>query len=145
MRCHLHNTKLFVRVAWKSPFWEQPINTSPTASIELQWQPCVMARWTKKQTILAKHIISLQNDLKHATKSLNKWFRKHDINVLQWLSRSPDLNSTENRLSKFKMEVYLTRNIKHLESLCIEEVQHCLQPFVQLFSAGQTTPDLVSA
>ena len=54
-----------------------------------------------KQTLefydkLIDDIIFLQdNDLKHTSKKVQKWFKGHDFTVFKWPAQAPDLNSIE--------------------------------------------------
>jgi hypothetical protein len=45
---------------------------------------------------LIDDIIFLQdNDLKHPSKKVQKWFKDHDFTVFKWPAQAPDLNSIE--------------------------------------------------
>ena len=50
------------------------------------------------------------NDPKHKAKVVNEWLNKAKINVLEWLSQSPDLNIIENLWSA------LMRDIKRIST-----------------------------
>ena len=41
---------------------------------------------------LSHVIFQHDNDPKHTTKTIRRWLRSQDFNVLQWLAQSPNLN-----------------------------------------------------
>ena len=54
------------------------------------------------------------NDPKHTAKSVKKLLRDDKINVLDWLSESPDLNPIKNLWVFFKKNVNFSNSIKFL-------------------------------
>ena len=62
---------------------------------------------------------------KKKSKSTQKWFCENKINVLQWLSQSPNLNPIENMWSDFELKTVVhkhkSKDMKDLEWFCMED------------------------
>ena len=50
----------------------------------------------RKLKLGRKWVFQMDNDPKHTSKVVTKWLKDNKVKVLEWLSQSPDLNSTEN-------------------------------------------------
>jgi hypothetical protein len=46
----------------------------------------------RKLKLGCKWVFQMDNDLKHASKVVAKWFKDNKVKVLEWSSQSPDLN-----------------------------------------------------
>ncbi|KAL0148387.1 hypothetical protein M9458_056287 [Cirrhinus mrigala] len=65
------------------------------------------------------------NDPKHTAKITKEWLHNNSVTVLEWPSRSPDLNPIEHLWRDLKMAVHqrLPSNLTELEKICKEEWQ----------------------
>ncbi|KAL0159195.1 hypothetical protein M9458_042920, partial [Cirrhinus mrigala] len=65
------------------------------------------------------------NDPKHTAKITKEWLHNNSVTVLEWPSRSPDLNPIEQLWRDLKMAVHqrLPSNLTELERICKEEWQ----------------------
>ena len=63
------------------------------------------------------------NDPKHTAKTMQEWLRDKSLNVLNWSSQSPDLNSIEHLWRELKVAVQRRSpsNLTELEKICREE------------------------
>uniref|UniRef100_A0AAZ3PGF5 Tc1-like transposase DDE domain-containing protein n=1 Tax=Oncorhynchus tshawytscha TaxID=74940 RepID=A0AAZ3PGF5_ONCTS len=68
-------------------------------------------------------VFQMDNDLKHTSKSVAKWFKDSKVKVLEWPSQSPDLNPIEMLSADLKNRLRARRptNLTQLHQLCQEE------------------------
>ena len=69
------------------------------------------------------YIFQLDNDPERTAKSTKKWLSENDVNVLQWLSQSPNLNPIGNLWRFLKIQIWkrAPANINNLKTICHEE------------------------
>ncbi len=72
------------------------------------------------------------NNHKHTSHSTKEWLKKNKVNVLEWLSQSPDLNLIEMLWKDLKQAVHRRKptNITEFKWFCTEEwakipTSHC--------------------
>ncbi|KAL0194239.1 hypothetical protein M9458_012535 [Cirrhinus mrigala] len=65
------------------------------------------------------------NDPKHTAKITKEWLHNNSVTILEWPSRSPELNPIEHLWRDIKMAVHqhLPSNLTELERICKEEWQ----------------------
>ena len=69
-----------------------------------------------------KNVFKQDNDLEHTAKATQKWFQDNKVNVLEWISQSPDLNPIRNLWLDLKRTAIARSpfNLTELEQFCKE-------------------------
>ena len=77
----------------------------------------------RKLKLGRKWVFQMDNDPKHTSKVVTKWLKDNKVMVLEWPSKSPDLNSIEELWSELKKHVRARRptNLTQLHQLCQEK------------------------
>ncbi len=95
-------------------------------------RPSTGISWTKNLLQSAQDLrlgrrftFQQDNDPKHTAKITKEWLHNNSVTVLEWPSRSPDLNPIEHLWRDLKMAVHqrLPSNLTELERICEEEWQ----------------------
>ena len=109
---------------------------------------------TKYQDILAKNLVAAarklrlrhrwifqqDNEPKHTSKSTQKWFCEHKINVFQWSYRSLDLNPIENLWSELKMAVHKhKKGYKGFWKFLHGSLQMCSPTLINIIEIGSVS------
>ncbi len=101
-------------------------------SRERWMRPSTGISWTKNLLQSAQDLrlgrrftFQQDNDPKHTAKITTEWLHNNSMTVLEWPSKSPDLNPIEHLWRDLKMAVHqrLPSNLTELERICKEEWQ----------------------
>ena len=73
--------------------------------------------------LTSENIFQQDIDPKHTDKSTKKWLSENNVNVLQWLTQSPDLNPIDDlwRFLKIQIRKRAPASINNLKTICQEE------------------------
>ena len=77
----------------------------------------------RKLKLGRKWVFQMDNDPKHTSKVVAKWFKDNKVKVLEWQSQRPDHNPIEDLWAEVKKRVRARRptNLTQLHQLCQEE------------------------
>lgn len=63
-----------------------------------------------RQNMVINWVFQQDNDPKHSSKLVKKWFEENQVSVMTWPAQSPDLNPIENLWSKVKKAIPKEKN-----------------------------------